>query len=111
MDLLKISDAIEQFDLAVLTQDIFDLLLLIMPTDAVFNQDVLKDLAICDQFILIISGIIEYKERIKTIMFKYMLALGNYMNGGSFRRGAFGYTLAFLVKFNDTKSNGYTSID
>ncbi len=152
LDSLEISDAIEQYDLSVLTQDICDLLLPIMPTEAeikevaTFNGDVLQDLAVCDQFVLIISGIIGYKERIKAILFKYnyvddylviikeinrvfkvfkimkedknlkrlleiMLALGNYMNGGSFRGGAFGYTLASLVKFNDTKSNGYTFID
>lgn len=152
LDSLEISDAIEQYDLKVLTQDICDLLLPIMPNEAeikevaTFNGDVLQDLAICDQFVLIISGIIGYKERIKTILFKYnyledylviskeikrvfkvfkflkedknlqrllevMLALGNYMNGGSFRGGAFGYTLASLVKFSDTKSNGYTFID
>ena len=152
LDSLEISDAIEQYDLHVLTQDICDLLLPIMPNEAeikevaTFNGDVLQDLAICDQFVLIISGIIGYKERIKTILFKYnyledyliitkeinrvfkvfkflkedknlkrlleiMLALGNYMNGGSFRGGAFGYTLGSLVKFSDTKSNGYTFID
>ena len=33
------------------------------------------------------------------------------MNGGGFRGGAFGYTLASLTKFSDTKSNGYTFID
>ena len=152
LDSLEISDAIEQYDLNVLTQDICDLLLPIMPTDAeikevaTFNGDVLQDLALCDQFVLIISGIIGYKERIKAILFKYnykddynvlskeinrvfkvfkimkedknlkrllevMLALGNYMNGGSFRGGAFGYTVASLAKFADTKSNGYTFID
>ena len=152
IDALDISDAIEQYDLKILSQDICDLLLPIMPNDAEikeianFQGDPLKDLAICDQFILIISSIIGYKERIKSILFKYnyvddyliiikeikrvfkvfkfikedknlqrllevMLALGNYMNGGSFRGGAFGYTLASLVKFADTKSNGYTFID
>ncbi len=152
LDSLEISDAIEQYDLKVLTQDICDLLLPIMPNEAeikevaTFNGDVLQDLAICDQFVLIISGIIGYKERIKTILFKYnyledylviskeinrvfkvfkflkedknlqrllevMLDLRNSMNEGSFRGGAFGYTLASLVKFSDTKSNGYTFID
>ncbi len=152
LDSLEISDAIEQYDLNVLTQDICDLLLPIMPNEAeikevaAFTGDILQDLAICDQFVLIISGIIGYKERIKTILFKYnyeddynviikeinrifkvftfmkedknlqrlleiMLCLGNYMNGGGFRGGAFGYTLASLVKFSDTKSNGYTFID
>jgi diaphanous 1 len=152
IDALDISDAIEQYNTNTLTQDICDLLLPIMPTEAeikevaTFNGDVLQDLAICDQFVLIISGIIGYKERIKSILFKYnyledyliitkeinrvfkvfkflkedenlkkllevMLALGNYMNGGGFRGGAFGYTLASLTKFSDTKSNGYTFID
>ena len=152
IDALDISDAIEQYNTNTLTQDICDLLLPIMPTEAeikevaTFNGDVLQDLAICDQFVLIISGIIGYKERIKSILFKYnyledyliitkeinrvfkvfkflkedenlkklleiMLALGNYMNGGSSRGGAFGYTLKSLTKFSDTKSNGYTFID
>ena len=152
IDSLEISDAIEQYDLNVLTQDICDLLLPIMPNEAeikevaAFNGDILQELQTCDQFVLIISGIIGYKERIKAILFKYnyvddyiiiskeinrvfkvfkfmkedknlqrllevMLALGNYMNGGGFRGGAFGYTLASLVKFSDTKSNGYTFID
>ena len=152
LDSLEISDAIEQYDLAVLTQDICDLLLPIMPTEAeikevaTFNGDVLQELAVCDQFVLIISGIIGYKERVKSILFKYnyegdyeiiikeinrvnkifkflkedenlkrlleiMLALGNYMNGGSFRGGAFGYTLASLPKFADTKAGQFTFID
>ena len=152
IDSLEISDAIEQYDLNVLTQDICDLLLPIMPNEAeikevaAFNGDILQELQSCDQFVLIISGIIGYKERIRAILFKYnyiddyiiiskeinrvfkvfkfmkedknlqrllevMLALGNYMNGGGFRGGAFGYTLASLVKFSDTKSNGYTFID
>ena len=152
LDSLEISDAIEQYDLAVLTQDICDLLLPIMPTEAeikevaTFNGDVLQELAVCDQFVLIISGIIGYKERVKSILFKYnyegdyeiiikeinrvnkifkflkedenlkrlleiMLALGNYMNGGSFRGGAFGYTLASLPKFADTKTGQFTFID
>ena len=152
LDSLEISDAIEQYDLNVLTQDICDLLLPIMPTEAeikevaTFNGDVLQELAVCDQFVLIISGIIGYKERVKSILFKYnyegdyeiiikeinrvfeifkflkedknlqrlleiMLALGNYMNGGSFRGGAFGYTLASLPKFADTKTGAFTFID
>ena len=152
LDSLEISDAIEQYDLTVLTQDICDLLLPIMPTEAeikevaTFNGDVLQELAVCDQFVLIISGIIGYKERVKSILFKYnyegdydiiikeinrvfeifkflkedknlqrlleiMLALGNYMNGGSFRGGAFGYTLASLPKFADTKTGQFTFID
>ena len=152
LDSLEISDAIEQYDLNVLTQDICDLLLPIMPLEAeikevaTFNGDVLQELAVSDQFVLIISGIIGYKERVKSILFKYnyesdydiiieeinrvfkifkflkedknlqrlleiMLCLGNYMNGGSFRGGAFGYTLSSLPKFADTKTGGFTFID
>ena len=77
LDSLEISDAIEQYDLNVLTQDICDLLLPIMPLEAeikevaTFNGDVLQELAFSDQFVLIISGIIGYKERVKSILFKY----------------------------------------
>ena len=51
LDSLEISDAIEQYDLNVLTQDICDLLLPIMPLEAeikevaTFNGDVLQELA------------------------------------------------------------------
>ena len=38
LDSLEISDAIEQYDLSVLTQDICDLLLPIMPTEAEIKE-------------------------------------------------------------------------
>ena len=152
IDTLELSDAIEQYDLKILTQDVCGLLLPILPNDAEvkevsnFQGDIMEDLAACDQFVLIISGIAAFKERIKAIIFKYtylsdymiiieeinrvfkvfkfmkedknlkrllevILALGNYMNGGSFRGGAFGFTLTSLTKLADTKSGGITFID
>ena len=152
IDTLELSDAIEQYDLKILTQDVCGLLLPILPNDAEvkevsnFQGDIMEDLAVCDQFVLIISGIAAFKERIKAIIFKYnylsdymiiieeinrvfnvfkfmredknlkrlfevILALGNYMNGGSFRGGAFGFTLPSLSKLADTKSGGTTFID
>ena len=57
------------------------MLLPILPNDAevkevsAFQGDIMEELAPCDQFVLIISGIAAYKERIKTIIFKY-----NYLN-------------------------------
>ena len=152
IDTLELSDAIEQYDLKILTQDVCGLLLPILPNDAEvkevsnFQGDIMEDLAVCDQFVLIISGIAAFKERIKAIIFKYnylsdymiiieeinrvftvfkfmkedknlkrlleiILALGNYMNGGSFRGGAFGFTLNSLPKLVDTKSSGITFID
>lgn len=145
LDSLEISDAIEQYNLEVLNQDRCDLLVPIMPKDeeikevATFNGDVLADLATADQFILIISGIIGYKERVKSIIFQYnylddyiviskeinrftkvfkflkedknlaklfeiLLAFGNYMNGGGFKGGAYGFTITSISKFADTKS-------
>lgn len=145
LDSLEISDAIEQYNLEILNQDRCDLLVPIMPKDeeikevATFNGDVLADLATADQFVLIISGIIGYKERVKSIIFQYnylddyiviskeinrftkvfkflkedknlaklfeiLLAFGNYMNGGGFKGGAYGFTITSISKFADTKS-------
>ena len=145
LDALEISDAIEQYNLEVLTQERCDLLVPIMPKEeeikevATFNGDVLADLATADQFVLIISGIIGYKERIKSIIFQYnylddyivitkeinrftkvfkflkedknlaklfeiLLAFGNYMNGGGFKGGAYGFSIDSIGKFADTKS-------
>ena len=152
IDTLELSDAIEKYDLKILTPDVCSLLLPILPNEAevkevsAFQGDIMEELAVCDQFVLIISGIAAYKERIKTIIFQYnylsdymvikeeidrifsvykfmkedkklkrlfeiILALGNYMNGGSFRGGAYGFTLNSLVKFADTKSSGINFID
>jgi len=152
IDTLELSDAIEKYDLKILTPEVCTLLLPILPNDAevkevsAFQGDIMEELAPCDQFVLIISGIAAYKERIKTIIFKYnylndymvikeeidrifnvykfmkedkklqrlfeiILALGNYMNGGSFRGGAYGFTLNSLTKFADTKSSGINFID
>ena len=61
----------------MLNQEIWDLLVPIMLKDeeikkvATLNGDVLADLATADQFVLIISGIIGYKERVKNIIFQY----------------------------------------
>ena len=152
IDTLELSDAIEQYDLKILTPEVCGLLLPILPTDAevkevsAFQGDIMEELAVCDQFVLIISGIAAFKERIKAVIFQYnyksdyniiieeinrifkvfnvmkedknvkrlleiILALGNYMNGGSFRGGAYGFTLASLTKLADTKSSGITFID
>ena len=152
IDTLELSDAIEQYDLKILTQDVCSLLLPILPNEAEikevsnFQGDIMEDLAPCDQFVIIITGIAAFKERIKAIIFQYnylsdymiiieeinrifkvfkfmkedknlkrlfeiILALGNYMNGGTFRGGAFGFTLASLTKLSDTKSSGITFID
>ena len=152
IDTLELSDAIEQYDLKILTPEVCGLLLPILPNEAevkevsAFQGDIMEELAVCDQFVLIISGIAAFKERIKAIIFQYnylsdymivmeeinrvfkvfkfmkedknlkrlleiILALGNYMNGGSFRGGAFGFTLASLTKLADTKSSGITFVD
>jgi len=84
IDTLELSDAIEQYDLKILTQDVCGLLLPILPNDAEvkevsnFQGDIMEDLAVCDQFVLIISGIAAFKERIKAIIFKYNY-LSDYM--------------------------------
>jgi diaphanous 1 len=152
IDTLELSDAIEQYDLKILTPEVCGLLLPILPNEAevkevsAFQGDIMEELAVCDQFVLIISGIAAFKERIKAIIFQYnylsdymivmeeinrifkvfkfmkedknlkrlfeiILALGNYMNGGSFRGGSFGFTLASLTKLADTKSSGITFVD
>ena len=152
IDTLELSDAIEQYDLKILTPEVCGLLLPILPNDAevkevsAFQGDIMEELAVCDQFVLIISGIAAFKERIKAVIFQYnyksdyniiieeinrvfkvfkfmkedknlqrlfeiILALGNYMNGGSFRGGAYGFTLISLTKLSDTKSSGITFID
>ena len=152
IDTLELSDALEQYNLNILTQEVCSLLLPILPNEdevkaiSNFQGDIMEDLAPCDQFVLVISGIAAFKERIKAIIFQYnylsdysivieeiervfkmfkfmkedkdlkrlfeiILALGNYMNGGSFRGGAFGFTLASLPKLADTKSGGITFVD
>lgn len=37
---------------------------------------------------------------------KICLAIGNYLNGSTFRGGAYGFKLDALLKLNETKSNG-----
>lgn len=144
-DPLEISDALEQYNIEVLTPDNCGLLEPIMPTEseikevAAFNGDVLTELASGDQFVLIVSGIIGYRERLKALIFRYcyqeeydavmkemnrffkvfkflkedknlaklfeiFLALGNYMNGGGFKGGAYGFTIDSIKNFADTKS-------
>ena len=77
LDSIEISDAIEQYDLSILTEENCKLLLPTMPTVeeikeiAAYNGDLLKDLNLADQYILIITGIIGLKERIKAILFYY----------------------------------------
>ena len=77
LDSIEISDAIEQYDLSILTEENCKLLLPTMPTVeeikeiAAYNGDLLKDLNLADQYILIITGIIGLKERIKVILFYY----------------------------------------
>ena len=152
LEAVDIADAMEAYNLKILTPELCEVILPILPTEAEikeiskFNGDVMEELEVCDQFVLIISGIVGFKERIKTILFKYhysddymifskeikrifkifkflkeddnlkrlfeiMLALGNYMNGGSFRGGAYGFSLNSLTKFADTKTGGFTFID
>ena len=84
IDTLELSDAIEQYDLQILTPEVCGLLLPILPNEAevkevsAFQGDIMEELAVCDQFVLIISGIAAFKERIKTIIFQYNY-LSDYM--------------------------------
>eukprot|EP00164_Ancoracysta_twista_P002986 GFYU01003980.1.p1 GENE.GFYU01003980.1~~GFYU01003980.1.p1 ORF type:complete len:425 (+),score=183.05 GFYU01003980.1:2-1276(+) len=48
-------------------------------------------------------------KQLKEIM-KMTLGLGNYMNGGGFRGGAYGFKIDTLKKLGDVKSTGETSI-
>ena len=70
IDTLELSDAIEKYDLKIFTPEVCTLLLPILPNDAevkevsAFQGDIMEELAPCDQFVLIISGIAAYKERI-----------------------------------------------
>jgi hypothetical protein len=42
--------------------------------------------------------------RIASLTFQLILKIGNYMNGGSTRGGAYGFTFSSLGKIRDTKS-------
>ena len=37
-------------------------------------------------------------------LFEILLVFGNYMNGGGFRGGAYGFTIDSIAKFTDTRS-------
>jgi len=143
-DPLDIVESLEQYDLNILSENICDLILPIMPTETEINE-VKKfngdpsELANSDQLVLLISDLVGFKERIKSIIFKnkykkqinllnkeadnfyeafdflksdenlkewfeIILAFGNYMNGGSFRGGAYGFKLDCLKILNEVKS-------
>ena len=144
LDPLDIVESLEQYDLNILSENICDLILPIMPTEAEINE-VKKfngdpsELANSDQLVLLVSDLVGFKERIKSIIFKnkykkqinllnieadrfydtfdfiktdenlkeifeIILAFGNYMNGGSFRGGAYGFKLDCLKILNEVKS-------
>lgn len=141
---LDIVDWLEQYNLDKLSLDNCTLLLPLMPSDSEISE-VAKyngnptDLATADQFVLIMAGLIGYKERVQALIFCYhykddfdlvqeevnnfneffkfikedktfrkwlevILAFGNYINGGSFKGGAYGYKLDILGKLDDLKS-------
>ena len=143
-DPLDIVESLEQYDLNILSENICDLILPIMPTETEINE-VKKfngdpsELANSDQLVLLISDLVGFKERIKSIIFKnkykkqinllnkeadnfyeafdflksdenlkewfeIILAFGNYMNGGSYRGGAYGFKLDCLKILNEVKS-------
>ena len=144
LDPLDIVESLEQYDLNILSENICELILPIMPTDTEitevkkFNGDP-SELANSDQLVLLISDLVGFKERIKSIIFKnkykkqinllnndadsfydafdflksdenlkewfeIILAFGNFMNGGSFRGGAYGFKLDCLKILNEVKS-------
>ena len=144
LDPLDIVESLEQYDLNILSENICELILPIMPTDTEINE-VKKfngdpsELANSDQLVLLISDLVGFKERIKSIIFKnkykkqinllnndadsfydafdflksdenlkewfeIILAFGNFMNGGSFRGGAYGFKLDCLKILNEVKS-------
>lgn len=76
LDPLEISEAMEQYDINILTPENCDLILPLMPTKeeskkvADFSGDPLTELATADQFVLVVSGIIGYKERIQSLLFQ-----------------------------------------
>lgn len=144
LDHLDIVESLEQYDLNILSENICELILPIMPTDIEINE-VKKfngdpsELANSDQLVLLVSDLVGFKERIKSIIFKnkykkqinllnndadsfydafdflksdenlkewfeIILAFGNFMNGGSFRGGAYGFRLDCLKILNEVKS-------
>ena len=144
LDSLDVVESLEEYNLEILSPTICDLLLPILPTENEINevknfQGDSIELAESDQLVLLISDIVGFKERIKSILFKYkyknqiellnneidrfydsfefikndknlieffeiILAFGNYMNGGNFKGGAFGFKLDCLNKLNEVKS-------
>ena len=75
LDPLDIVESLEQYDLNILSENICDLILPIMPTEAEINE-VKKfngdpsELANSDQLVLLVSDLVGFKERIKSIIFK-----------------------------------------
>ena len=75
---LDILDIIEEWNLSILTEENCKFLFPIMPIEKEIKEvtnnfigDALNDLNEVDQYILIISGTIGYKERIKAILLYY----------------------------------------
>ncbi len=57
-----------------------------------------------------ITAVIEASEEVQTSkkfkgVMEIVLALGNYINGGTYRGGAYGFKLDILTKLQDTKSS------
>ena len=141
---LDIVDWLEAYNKEKLSQETCTLLLPLMPSEAEISE-VAKyngnptDLATADQFVLIMAGLIGYKERVQSLIFSYhykedfdlvceevqhfteffkflkednlvrkwleiILAFGNYINGGSFKGGAYGFRLDILGKLDELKS-------
>jgi hypothetical protein len=55
------------------------------------------------QAVLLACQQVRTSSRLRRLM-EIILALGNYMNGGGFRGGAYGFTLDTLTKIKDTKT-------
>jgi hypothetical protein len=71
----EIANALLNYDLSILTEDLCELLLTILPKeDELMNLKAVKDLSSysqCDKFLSIICDVIGFKERINTIKIKY----------------------------------------
>ena len=79
LDSIEICDAILEYNEEILTQNICEILLPIMPNESEFKEiskitenKNTEELSLYELFILLISGIPLYKERLESIIFKFI---------------------------------------